>query len=98
MARARRRSRSTRAADGKRRRTWTSAASSTRRSPCPQLLMVRKVWPDGPPSDGGGLRGAALLQPADQIRHIRELLLEVALVALEPLEHVVALVPALAGA
>src|SRR5918994_7449553 len=49
-----------------------------------------------PSSDGRGLDRAAFAQAADQVRHVRELLLEVALVALQPLQHVVALVPALA--
>src|SRR4029453_15194747 len=42
-----------------------------------------------------GVRGRLLagLDPLDQIGHVRELLLEVALVALEPLEDVAALVP-----
>src|SRR6266516_955061 len=45
--------------------------------------------------DGCGLlRLLARLQSRDQIRHVRELLLEIALVALEPLEDVLLAVPA----
>ena len=52
--------------------------------------------------DRGGrllrLAGAAFAEPLDQVRDVRELLLEVALVVLEPLEDVVAVVPSSAEA
>src|SRR5829696_5122659 len=47
------------------------------------------------PRLAGGLNAlVAGAQALDQVGHVGELLLEIALVALEPLEHVVTLVPA----